>query len=145
MYSLLWLLWLLTCWSSGLEAQLCGLLGLCQVQTGHSPLMPVTPRSPPGSSETGTWYQSCRCQKTLDLKVEMCLCYWLGVLWCYFDPPKEKYVFLLLLHHREVRTRGQLQNNYWQEFNVLLTDTSVSWMFALTLPFQLKSTHFSLY
>lgn len=68
-------LWLLTCWSWELGAQWCGLLGLCRVQTGHNPLMSVARRSRPGSSETGTWYQSCRCQKTLDLRVERCLCY----------------------------------------------------------------------
>ena len=63
-----------TCWSSVLGARRCGLLGLCRVRTGRSPLMTVAPRSHQGSSETGTWYRSCRCQKTLDLKVETCLC-----------------------------------------------------------------------
>lgn len=138
-----WLL-LLTCWSWGLGAQWCGLLlCLCRVQTGHNPLMSVAQRSRPGSSETGTWYQSCRCQKTLDLKVERCLRYWSGVLGGYFDPPKEKYGFLLPLHHREVTAQGQLQNStpcFWEEFNVLLTETSVGWMFALTHRFQLKNS-----
>lgn len=105
--------------------------------------MSVAQRSRPGSSETGTWYQSCRCQKTLDLKVERCLRYWSGVLGGYFDPPKEKYGFLLPLHRREVTAQGQLQNStpcFWEEFNVLLTETSVGWMFALTHRFQLKNS-----
>jgi len=61
---------LLTCWSLGLGAQRCGPLGLCRARRGRNPLMPVAPRSRPGSSETGTWYQSCRCQKTADLREE---------------------------------------------------------------------------
>lgn len=76
MYSWLWLLWLFTCWSWGPGAQWCGPLGPCRALRGHNPLMSVAPRSCPSSSETGTWYQSCRCQITVDLKVERCLCYW---------------------------------------------------------------------
>lgn len=106
-----WLLLLFTCWSWELGAQWCGPLGLCRVQTGHNPLMSVAPHSVPGSSETGTLYQFRRCQKTLDLKVERCLCYSSGVLQGYFDLPKEKYGFVLPLHYRGVRVRGQLQKS----------------------------------
>ena len=124
-------LWLLTCWSWGLAARWCGPLGLCRGQTGRSPLMPVAPCSRPGSSETGTWYQSCRCQKTLDLKMERSLCYSLeGFCEAISIPWRRKNCFLLPIDHREVRARGQLQNS-----TPLLTETSVGWLFAEELIF----------
>lgn len=60
-----------------------------------------------------------------------------------YSAPKEKYGYLLTLGNTEVRARGHLQNStpyFWEEFNVLLTDTSVGWMFALTQRFQLKNS-----
>lgn len=65
----------LTCWSWEPGAQWCGLPCLCQVRTGHNPLMSVAQHSRPDSSETRTWYQLCRCQKTLDLRGKRCLRY----------------------------------------------------------------------
>lgn len=89
---------LLTCWSWELGAQWCGLLGLCRVRKGHNPLMSVAQCSCPGSSETGTWYQSCRCPKTLDLRVERCLCYWFwwGLLKLFSFPKGEIQLFVAL-------------------------------------------------
>lgn len=58
----------LTCWSLEPGAPQCGPLDPCRVRTGRSLWRPEAPRSCPGSWETGTWCQFCRCWRRWDLK-----------------------------------------------------------------------------
>lgn len=90
--------WPLTCWSWEPGARWCVPLDLCQVQTRCNPLMSVAPRSCPGSSVTGSGYQSCRCQKTLDLKVQKCFSYFLKGFVEAISIPQRRYRASLLPH-----------------------------------------------
>lgn len=81
-------------------------------------------------------------ENTGSKKGEMFTLLFRGVRSGYVDPPKKR-SFLLHFHHREITAYGQLQNStpcFWEQFNVLLTETSAWWMFALTLLFQLKNS-----
>lgn len=144
MYSWLWLLWLFTCWSWGPGARWCGPLGLCRALRGHNPLMSVAPRSCPSSSETGTWYQSCRCQKTLDLKAERLFVllvsgFGKAIFWSpkgeRRPPPSSKCKGL-------GSARRAAPPCFLRGFQCCAhsSGTPVGWMFALTEPFQLKNS-----